>query len=71
MAVSDTTIEAEGIKNIFKSVGRATVNFGKNVVNNPRRALEIAIKVVIAAPTQDPRVALAATPDLIKFATTD
>ena len=39
--VSDATIEAEGLKDFFKSVGKATVNFGKNVANNPVRALEI------------------------------
>ena len=71
MAVSDTTIEAEGLKDFFKSVGRTTVNFGKKVVNNPIRAFEIASKTVSAAPTQNPKAALAATPDLIKFSTTD
>ena len=40
MTVSDATIEAEGLKDFFKSVGRATVNFGKKVANNPLRALE-------------------------------
>ena len=35
MTVSDATIEAEGLKDFFKSVGRATVNFGKKVANNP------------------------------------
>ena len=28
--VSDETIAAEGLKDSFKSVGKATVNFGKN-----------------------------------------
>ena len=55
MTVSDATIEAEGLKDFFKSVGKATVNFGKKVANNPVR---------------NPKAALAATPDLIKFATT-
>ena len=32
MIVSDATTEAEGLKAFFKSVGRATVNFGKKVV---------------------------------------
>ena len=59
MTVSDATIEAEGLKDFFKSVGKATVNFGKKVANNPVRALEIAS-----------RAALAATLDLIRFATT-
>ena len=42
MTVSDETMEAEGMKYIFKIVVRATVNFGKKVANNPVRALEIA-----------------------------
>ena len=42
MTVSDATIEAEELKDFFKSVGRATVNFGKKVANTPVRALEIA-----------------------------
>ena len=70
MTVSDATIEAEGLKDFFKSVGRATVNFGKKVANNPVRALEIASKIGGAAASRNPRAALSATPDLIKFATT-
>ena len=70
MTVSDATIEAEGLKDFFKGVGRATVNFGKKVANNPVRALEIASKIGSAAASRNPRAALSATPDLIKFATT-
>ena len=70
MTVSDATIEAEGSKEFFKSVGRATVNFGKKVANNPVRALEIASKIGSAAASRNSRAALSATPDLIKFATT-
>ena len=70
MTVSDATIEAEGLKDFFKSVGRATVNFGKKVANNPVRALEIASKIGSAAASRNPRADLSATPDLIKFATT-
>ena len=69
MTVSDATIEAEGLKDFF-SVGRATVNFGKKVANNPVIALEIASKIGSAAASRNPRAALSATPDLIKFATT-
>ena len=65
MTVSDATIEAEGLKDFFKSVGRATVNFGKKVANNPVRALEIASKIGSAAASRNPRAALSATPDLI------
>ena len=69
MTVSDATIEAEGLKDFFKSVGRATVNFGKKVANNPVKALEIA-RIGSAAASRNPRAALSATPDLNKFATT-
>ena len=44
MTVSDATIEAEGLKDFFKNVGKATVNFGKKVAINPVKALEIASK---------------------------
>ena len=71
MTVSDATIETEGLKDFFKSVGRATVNFGKKVANNPVRALEIASTIGSAAASRNPKAALAATPDLIQFATTD
>ena len=70
MTVSNATIQAEGLKDFFKSVGKATVNFGKKVANNPVRALEIASKIGSAAASRNPKAALAATPDLIKFATT-
>ena len=70
MTVSDATIEAEGLTDFFKSVGKATVNFGKKVANNPVKALEIARKIGSAAASRNPRAALSATPDLIKFATT-
>ena len=70
MTVSDATIEAEGLKDFFKSVGRATVNFGQKVANNIVRALQISIKIGSAAAIRNTKAALAATPDLIKFATT-
>ena len=67
MTFSDATIEAGGLKDFFKSVGRATVNSGKEVAHNPVRALQIASKMGRAAASRDPRAALSATPDLIKF----
>ena len=70
MTVSDATTEAEGLKGFFKSVGKATVNFGQKVANNPVRALEITSKIGSAAASRNPRAALSATTDLIKFATT-
>ena len=70
MTVSDATIEAKGLKDFVKSVGKATDNFGKKVANNPVRTLEIAIKIGSATASRNPRAALSATPYLIKFATT-
>ena len=70
MTVSDATIEAEGLKDFFKSADKATVNFWSKVANNPVRALEISSKTRSAAASWNPRAALSATPDLIKFATT-
>ena len=70
MTVSDATIEAEGPKDLFKRVGKATINFGKKVANNPVRAIEIASKIGSATASRNPGAALSATPDLIKFATT-
>ena len=70
MTVSDATMEAEGLKDFYKSVGRATVYFGKKVANNPVGALEIASKIRSAAASRNPRAELSAIPDLIKFATT-
>ena len=58
MTVSDATIETEGLKDFFKSVGRATVNFGKKVANNTVRALEKASKIGSAAASRNPRAAL-------------
>ena len=58
------------MKEFFKSVGRATVNFGKKFAINPVGALEIASKIRSAASSRNPRAALAATADLIEFATT-
>ena len=69
MTVSDETIEAEGLKEFFKTVGKVSVNFGKKVANNLVRALEIANKIGGAAAIRNLRAALSATPDLIKFAT--
>ena len=66
MTVSDATIEAEGLKDFIKSVGKATINFGKKVANNPARASKIGS----AAATRNPTAALSAAPDSIKFATT-
>ena len=70
LTVSDATIEAEGLKDFFKSVGKSTVNFGKKVANKTLKALEITSKIGSAAASRTPRAALSATLDLIKVANT-
>ena len=65
MTVSDATIKAEGLKGFFKRVGKAIVNFGKKVANNPVISLEIASRIGSAAATRNPKAALVATPVLI------
>ena len=71
MTVSDKTIEAEGLKDFFKHVGKAalkaTKSVGKKVLANPGRALEIGAQIGAAAASRNPKAALAATPDVIKF----
>ena len=69
MTVSDAKKEAEGFKDFFKSVGKATVNFGTKFLKNPVGVLEIASKIGSAPASNIPRAALSATPDLITFAT--
>ena len=68
--VSDATIEAEGLKDFLKIVGKTIVKLGKNVANKPARALESESKIGSAAASRNPRAALSATPDFFKFATT-
>ena len=70
MKVADATKQAEGLKDFFKKVGKAAVNFGKKGANNPVRALEIASKIGSTAASRNPTAAFSATPDLNKFATT-
>ena len=53
MTVYDAIIEAEGLEEFFKSVGRATINFGKKVANKPVRVLEIASKMGAAAASRN------------------
>ena len=33
MSISDAAVEAGGLKVFFKSVGKATISFGKNFAN--------------------------------------
>ena len=66
LIVSDQTIQAEGLGDFFRSVGKAAKNVGKKILNNPGRALEIAANIGTAA-SKNPKLIAATAPDNIKF----
>ena len=63
-------ITSKGTKMLKGNCVLCRRNKSMTVSNNPVRALEIASKKGSAAASRNPKAALAATPDLIKFATT-
>ena len=67
LIVSDQTIQAEGLGDFFRGVGKAAKNVGKKILNNPGRALEIAANIGTAAGSKNPRMIAATAPDVIKF----
>ena len=71
MIVSDNVIQAEGLGNFFKNLGKISAKAGKklakNVINNPGRALELTAKIAKAAATKSPKAALSTLPEVINF----
>ena len=67
LIVSDQTIQAEGLGDFFKHLGKAAKNVGKKILNNPGRALEIAANIGTAAASKNPKLIAATAPDIIKF----
>ena len=71
MTVSDNTIEAEGLSDFFKNVGRKGLNvskkMAKNVLSNPGRALDITAKLATAAASRNSKQARSTLPELITF----
>ena len=74
LIVSDQTIQAEGLSNFFRGIGKAAKNtaklathVGKKILNNPGRALEIAANIGTAAASKNPKLIAATAPDIIKF----
>ena len=51
----------------FKHIGKAAMNDGKKILNNPGRALELAANIGTAAASKNPRMIAATAPDIIKF----
>ena len=71
MTVSDNTIQAEGLGDFFKSLGKKRLNvskkMAKNVLSNPTRALDITADIATAAATRNPKNIMKRLPELITF----
>ena len=71
MIVSDNMIQAEGLGDFFKNLGKKGLNvskkMAKNVLSNPGRALDLTAKIATAAASRNSKQALSTLPELIKF----
>ena len=71
MIVSDITIQAEGLEDFFKNLGKISTKAGeklaKHVLSNPGRALDLTAKIATAAATKSPKAALSTLPEVINF----
>ena len=71
MIVSDNVIQAEGLGDFLKNLGKKGLNvskkMAKNVLKNPGRALEIGANVGTAFASRNPKAALSTLPEVINF----
>ena len=67
LIVSDQTIQAEGLGDFFRGIGKAVKSVRKKILNNPGRALELAANIGTAAASKNPLMIAATAPDIIKF----
>ena len=71
MIVSDNVIQAEGLSDFFKNLGKKGLNvskkMAKNVLSNPGRALDLTAKIATAAASRNSKQALSTLPELITF----
>ena len=71
MIVSDNVIQAEGLDDFFKNLGKISPKAGKklakNVLSNPGRALDLTAKIATSAATKSPKAALSTLPEVINF----
>ena len=69
--VSDNVIQAEGLRDFFKNLGKKGLNvskkIAKNVLSNPGRALDLTAKIATAAASRNSKQALSTLPELITF----
>ena len=71
MIVSDNVIQAEGLGDFFKNLGKKGLNvskkMAKNVLKNPSRALDITANIATAAASRNPKNVMSTLPELITF----
>ena len=71
MIVSDNVIQAEGLGDFFKNLGKKGLNvskkMAKNVLTNPGRALDLTAEIATAAAFRNSKQALSTLPELITF----
>ena len=71
MIVSVNTIQAEGLGDFFKIIGKISTKAGKklakNVLSNPGRALDLTAKLATAAAIKSPTAALSTLTEVIIF----
>ena len=71
MIVSDNVIQAEGLSDFFKNLGKKGLNvskkMAKNVLSNPGRALDLTAKIATEAASRISKQALSTLPELITF----
>ena len=71
MIVSDNVIQADGLGDFFKNLGKVfsktAKKLAKNALKNPSRILEIGANIATAAATKSPKAALSTLPEVIKF----
>ena len=71
MIVSDNVIQAEGLGDFFKNLGKISAKAGKklakNILSNPGRALDLTAKIATAAAFKSPKAALSTLPEVINF----
>ena len=71
MIVSNNMIEAEGLSDFCKNLGKKGLNISrkmaKNALKNPSRALDITANIATAAASKNPKNVMSTLPELITF----
>ena len=71
MIVSDNTIQAKGLGDFLKRLGKVSSEAAKklatNALKNPSRFFEIGANVAAATASRSPKAALSALPEVVNF----